>query len=269
MLTGKSGQHDRSKQIRRRKNHYDLDIMTPKTPMILITPTTRFLPVLTLAMIAIILTSSGTALADVTYTDNIDIGANSIAVQITETYTGNDAATIERNIAKADNRSAYIREAENNILAWSGSYIIIDDDPLQTETVHAGVTVTNTSGTFLINSTLRYTVATPLDHGSHSIWIQGHPGIVKRTILILDGINMESIAGIKDKEAVEEAGYTVITGVSDTRKFLSGGGNVTFEYATVVEVCKRPMYAQSWFLPLLVAAEIVLVGLWLVRRKRQ
>ncbi len=232
------------------------------------TPITRLLPILTLAMIAIILVSSGTALADVTYTDHIALRANSIAVQITETYTGNDAAIIEKNIAKAENRSAYIMGAENNILAWSGSYIIIDDDPLQTETVHANVTVTNVTGTFLINSTLKYTVTTPLDSGSHSIWIQGHPGIVKRTIVIPDGINMDSIVGIKDRETVEEAGYTIITGVSDTRKFLSDSG-ITFEYATVVEVCKRPMYAQSWFLPLLVAAEIVLVGLWLVRRKKQ
>ena len=234
-----------------------------------ITPMTRFLHVLTLAMIAIILVSSGTALADVTYTDHIDIRANSIAVQITETYTGNDAAIVERNIAEAGDRSAYIREAENNILAWSGSYIIINDDPLQTETVHANVTVTNASGTFLINSTIKYAVTIALDSGSHSIWIQGHPGIVKRTIIIPDDINMDSIVGIKDSETVEEAGCTVITGVSDTRKFLSGGGNLTFEYATVVEVCKRPLYAQSWFLPLLVAAEIVLVGLWFVRRKKQ
>ena len=237
--------------------------------MMPITPMTRFLHVLTLAMIAIILVSSGTALADVTYTDHIDIHANSIAVQITETYTGNDAAIVERNIAEAGDRSAYIREAENNILAWSGSYIIINDDPLQTETVHANVTVTNASGTFLINSTIKYAVTIALDSGSHSIWIQGHPGIVKRTIIIPDDINMDSIVGIKDSETVEEAGCTVITGVSDTRKFLSGGGNLTFEYATVVEVCKRPLYAQSWFLPLLVAAEIVLVGLWFVRRKKQ
>lgn len=233
-----------------------------------ITPTTRFLPVLTLATLAIILVSSGTALADVTYTDHIDIRANAIAVQITETYTGGDAAIVERNIAEADDRSAYIREAENNILAWSDSYIIIDDDPLQTETVHANVTVTNASGTFLINSTIKYAVTTPLDSGSHSIWIQGHPGIVKRTIIIPDGIDMDSIVGIKDRETMEEADYTIITGVSDTRKFLSDSG-ITFEYATVVEVCKRPLYAQSWFLPLLVAAEIALCGLWLVRRKRQ
>ncbi|MEA1905929.1 MAG: hypothetical protein U9N12_03080 [Euryarchaeota archaeon] len=233
-----------------------------------ITPTTRFLPVLTLATLTIILVSSGTALADVTYTDHIDIRANAIAVQITETYTGGDAAIVERNIAEADDRSAYIREAENNILAWSDSYIIIDDDPLQTETVHANVTVTNASGTFLINSTIKYAVTTPLDSGSHSIWIQGHPGIVKRTIIIPDGIDMDSIVGIKDRETMEEAGYTIITGVSDTRKFLSDSG-ITFEYATVVEVCKRPLYAQSWFLPLLVAAEIALCGLWLVRRKRQ
>ena len=232
------------------------------------TPMTRLLPILTLVMIAIILVSSGTALADVTYTDHIDLRANSIAVQITETYTRNDAAIIERNIAKAENRSAYIRGAESNILAWSGSYIIIDDDPLQTETVHANVTVTNVTGTFLINSTIKYAVTAPLDSGSHSIWIQGHPGIVKRTIVIPDGINMESIVGIKDSETVDVDGCTVITGVSATRKFLSDGGT-TFEYATVVEVCKRPLYAQSWFLPLLVAAEIVLVGLWLVRRKKQ
>ena len=239
--------------------------MTPMTP---ITPITRFIPVLTLAMIAIIL-ASGTALADVTYTDHIDIRANSIAVQITETYTGNDAAIVERNIGEADDHSAYIMEAENNILAWSGLYIIINDDPLQTETIHANVTVTNVSDTFLINSTIKYAVTTPLDSGSHSIWIQGHPGIVKRAIIIPNGIHMDSIVGIKDKETVEEAGYTIITGVSDTRKFLSGGGNLTFEYATVVEVCKRPLYTQSWFIPLLVAAEIALCGLWLVRRKKQ
>jgi hypothetical protein len=212
MLTWKSGRHDRSKQIRTRKKRYNLDTMMPITPM---TPITRFLPVLTLAMIAIILVSSGTALADVTYTDHIEIHANSIAVQITETYTGGDAAIVERNIAEADDRSAYIREAENNILAWSSSYIIVDDDPLQTETVHANVTVTNVSGTFLINSTLKYAVTTPLDSGSHSIWIQGHPGVVKRTIIIPDDINMESIVGIKDSETVEVDGCTVITGVSD------------------------------------------------------
>jgi hypothetical protein len=233
-----------------------------------ITPITRFLPVLTLAMIALFLISSGTALADVTYTDHIDIRVNSIAVQITETYTGNDAAIIERNIAKAENRSAYIMDAENNIIAWSDSYIIIDDDPLQTETVHANVTVTNATGTFLINSTIKYAVTTPLDSGSHSIWIQGHPGIVKRTITIPDGINMDSIVGIKDTETAEEAGYIVITGVSNTRKFMSDSG-ITFEYATVVEVCKKPLYAQSWFMPLLVAAEIALCGLWVVRRKKQ
>ncbi len=135
--------------------------------------------------------------------------------------------------------------------------------------MHATVTVTNVSGTFLINSTINYAVTTPLDAGSHSIWIQGHPGIIKRTIVIPGGINIDSIVGIKDRKTVEEAGHTVITGVSATRKFLSGSGNLTFEYATVVEVRKRPLYAQSWFLPLLVAAEIVLVGMWLVRRKKQ
>ena len=261
----------RSKQIRTRKKRYNRGSMTttPIIPMKLMTQMIRFIPVLALAMIAIILVSSGTALANVTYTDHIDIRANSIAVQITETYTENDATIIERNLAKAENRSAYIREAENKILAWSGSYIIIDDDPLQTETVHANVTVTNVSGTFLINSTINYAVTTQLDAGSHSIWIQGHPGIIKRTIVIPDSINIDSIVGIKDRETVEEARRTVITGVSATRKFLSGSGNLTFEYATVVEVRKRPLYAQSWFLPLLVAAEIVLVGMWLVRRKKQ
>ncbi len=220
-------------------------------------------------LIILIALIPGTALADVTYIDHIDIRANSIAVQITETYTGSDAAIVERNIAEADDRSAYIRAAENNILAWSSSYIIVDDDPLQTETVHANVTVTNVSGTFLINSTLKYAVATPLDSGSHSIWIQGHPGVASRTIIIPDDINMDSIVGIKDSETAEVDGCTVITGVSATRKFLSDGGNLTFEYATVVEVCKRPLYTQSWFLPLLVAAEIALVGLWLVHRKKQ
>lgn len=210
----------------------------------------------------------GTALADVTYTDRIEIHANSIAVQITETYTGGDAAIIQRDIAEADDRSAYIREAENNILAWSSSYIIVDDDPSQTETEHANVTVTNASGSFLINSTIKYAVAAPLDSGRHSIWIQGHPGVASRTIIIPDDINMESIVGIKDSEIVEEDGYTVITGVSTTRKFMSDSG-ITFEYATVVEVCKRPIYAHSWFLPLLAAIEVSLIGVWWVRRKKR
>ena len=218
--------------------------------------------------IILIALTSGTALADVTYTDRIEIHANSIAVQITETYTGSDAAIVERNIAEADDRSAYIREAENTILAWSSSYIIVDDDPLQTETEHANVTVTNVSGSFLINSTIKYAVAAPLDSGRHSIWIQGHPGVASRTITIPDDINMESIVGIKDSRTVEEDGYTVITGASTTRKFMSDSG-ITFEYATVVEVCKRPIYANPWFLPLLAAIEVSLIGVWWVRRKKR
>jgi hypothetical protein len=221
-----------------------------------------------IVLILLIAPIPGTAAADVTYTDRIEIHANSIAVQITETYTGGDAAIIKRDIAEADDRSAYIREAENNILAWSSSYIIVDDDPLQTETVYANVTVTNVSGSFLINSTIKYAVAAPLDSGRHSIWIQGHPGVASRTIVIPDDINMESIVGIKDSRTVEEDGYTVITGVSTTRKFMSDSG-ITFEYATVVEVCKRPIYANSWFLPLLAAVEVTLVGVWWTHRKKR
>ena len=227
----------------------------------------RHIPVIALLMMAMVL-SSGTALADVTYTDYIDIRASSIAVQITETYTGGDAAIIEREIAESDDRSTYIREAESNILAWSRSYIIVDDDPLQTETERVDVDVTNISGSFLINSTLEYAVATPLDHGRHSIWIQGHPGVASRTIILPDDIDMESIVGIRESEIVDGAGYTMITGVSATREFMSNG-RPTFEYATVVKVCKRPIHTQPWFLPLLAAIEVTLISLWWVCRKKQ
>ena len=213
-------------------------------------------------LIILILLASGTAAADITYRDRIDIHADTISVQITEIYTGGDANIIQKEIA--DDRSAFMQRSEDNLAAWSTSYIIIDEDPSLLETQGIDVNVTNTSDCFVINSTLGYGIMTPIDCGRHSIWIQGHPAIDERTIILPENMDMESIAGIKDS-IITKNSRIMITGASTTRKFMNNT-RTTFEYATVVVIDKKPVYAHPWFLPLLGAIEIALLGLWWMRR---
>ncbi|MEA1944317.1 MAG: hypothetical protein U9N07_03115 [Euryarchaeota archaeon] len=209
-----------------------------------------------------ILLASGTAAADIIYRDQIDIRADSIDVKIAEIYTGGDAAIVQKEIA--DDRSAFIQRSRDNLAAWSTSYIIIDDDPSLLETQGIDVNVTNMSDCFVINSTLEYEILTPIDCGRHSIWIQGHPAIDERTIILPENTDMKSIAGIKDTRITKNS-RIMITGASATRKFMNNT-RTTFEYATVVVIDKKPVYAHPWFLPLLGAIEIALLGLWWMRR---
>ncbi len=213
----------------------------------------------------LLLLASGTASAGVVYTDHIDVGADSIVARISETYTGNDAEIVEREIAR--DRSAYIERAEETLLTWSTSYIVVDCDSSLLEMQHVDVNVTNVSGTFLINSTLEYGVAAPLDHGGHEIWIQGHPGIISRTITLPANVEIASVAGIKDPSEIEVNGHATVTGASATRKFLNGT-QTTFEYATVVEIRKKPIYTHPMSLPLIVSVEFVLLGACLWMRKK-
>ncbi|HDJ38673.1 MAG TPA: hypothetical protein ENF24_05790 [Methanosarcinales archaeon] len=246
--------------------------------------TTRFILLLALLLPLLM---SGTAAADVTYTDVIDIHADAISVQITETYTGNDAAIVKRDIA--GDYSAYVEQAEENLLAWGTSYIVIDDDPSLISVRAVDCEVAEVAGSYLINSTLEYEIATPLDRSSadvarfrsspctavrelmsrnrHSLWIQGHPAVTSRVIVIPLAMEMESITGLGDAEIATLSDRVTITGVSATRKFLNGS-HTTFEYATVVRISTRPIYAHPWFLPALVMIEVALLGLWWMHKRR-
>lgn len=219
-----------------------------------------------LILIILILLIPGTAAADVTYRDHIDIHPSDIDVQITEIYTGDDYAIVQGNLA--DDRSAFIQRSKDGITTWSSSYIIIDDDPSLLQTKGVDVDVDVSDSLIVINSTLKYSVAVSLDCSRHSIWIQGHPAIDERTIILPENVDMESIAGIKDSSTMKEDGRIMITGASTTRKFMNNN-RTTFEYATVVSIYKKPMYAQPWFLPLLAAIEFSLIGVWWTRRKTQ
>ena len=238
-------------------------------------------------VLLLLLLMSGTAAADVTYTDIIDVHADAISVRITETYTGNDAAIVKRDIA--NDRSAYVEQAEENLLAWSTSYLVIDDDPSLIVIREVDCEVTEVSGSYRINSTLDYEIAIPLDRSSadvacfqsnpctavrelmsrnrHSLWIQGHPAVTSRVIIIPLAMEMESIAGIGDAEIATLSDRVTITGVSATRKFLNGS-RTTFEYATVVRISTKPIYLHPWFLSTLVMIEVALLGLWWMQRRR-
>jgi hypothetical protein len=220
---------------------------------------------LLLPLLLLLLLASGTASAGVVYTDHIDVGADTIVARISETYTGNDAEIVERDLAGG--RSTYIERAEETLLAWGTSYIVVDCDSSLLEMQRVDVNVTNVSGTFLINSTLEYGVAASLDHGGHSIWIQGHPGITSRTITLPANVEIASVAGIRDPSEIEVNGHATVTGASATRKFLNGT-QTTFEYATVVEIRKKPIYTHPMSLPLIVSAEFVLLGAWLWMRRK-
>jgi len=213
-------------------------------------------------LIILILLASGTAAADITYRDHIDIHADTISVQITEIYTGEENNIIQKRIA--DDRSAFMQRSEDNLAAWSTSYLLIDDDPSLLETQGVDVNVTNRSDCSVINSTLEYKIMTPIDHSKHSIWIQGHPAIDERTIILPENMDMESIAGIKNSNITNDS-RIMITGASTTRKFMNNT-RPTFEYATVVVIDKKPVYAKHWFLPLLGMIEIALLGLWWMHR---
>ena len=224
------------------------------------------LPVVLPLLLLLLLLASGTASAGVVYTDHIDVGADSIVARISETYTGNDAKIVEKDLAD-DGRSAYIERAEETLLTWSTSYIVVDCDSSLLEMQRVDVNVTNVSGTFLINSTLEYGVAAPLNHGGHEIWIQGHPGIISRTITLPANVEIASVAGIRDPSEIEVNGHVTVTGASATRKFLNGT-QTTFEYATVVEIRKKPIYTHPMSLPLIVSVEFVLLGAWLWMRRK-
>jgi len=216
-------------------------------------------------LLLLLLLASGTASADVVYTDHIDVGADTIVARISETYTGNDAKIVGKDLAGG--RSAYIERAEGTLLTWSTSYIVVDCDSSLLEMQHVDVNVTNVSGTFLINSMLEYGVATPLNRGGHEIWIQGHPGIISRTITLPANVEIASVAGIRDPSEIEVNGRATVTGASATRKFLNGT-QTTFEYATVVEIRKKPIYTHPMSLPLIVSVEFVLLGAWLWMRRK-
>jgi hypothetical protein len=222
------------------------------------------------------------ASADAVYSNDISIMDNEIIFAINETYTDTDAYEL-RTILDT-NKDTNVNDSEigqfkktyfdtanfkllNYISIDNGAFsIMIDSITMDFENAKG-----NTSNeTINVATVIKYEIVTPISSGEHELWIIGHPQIQDVKITLPPEMNYISINGLDNLTKSTENGRVVLGGESGLRAFMVGN-RTTFEYATTIVMYKRPFYAKSYFLPLLVFIEMLLAvfAIYTIKGKKQ
>lgn len=229
--------------------------------------------------------SNATAIvsAGAVYSNDIIVSDDNILFTIGETYTDIDVQEF-RQILDSD-RSGYVDISEVDAFKKShliskkielGSYILIDNGDIPLETISVEMDFENSEGDINVTSPINvttfveYKILSPISSGEHELWILGHPLIKKVEIMLPDGMAVVSSAGLENMTSSSSDGRVVLEGESGIRSFMVENRTI-FEYATTVDVYKKPFYAESYFLPLLVFIEMLLAvfAIYIIKTKKQ
>jgi hypothetical protein len=137
------------------------------------------------------------------------------------------------------------------------SYISIDEGDVPLETMSVVMEFENAQGDINITSPINvttfveYKLLSSITSGEHELWILGHPLIQNMKITLPDGMAVVSSDGLENMTSSSIDGRVVLEGESGIRTFMVENRTI-FEYATTVDMYKKPFYAESYFLPLLV-----------------
>jgi len=232
-----------------------------------------------LLLLFILLSVTANVSADAIYTNDIDI-TDSISFTINETYTDMDAREFRQTLDADKSGNVTVTEIEqfkttflNTRSIEFGGYLLIDDGavPLQIESVEMGfVNAGGNINTEPINVTtvITYEIMSPIPSGEHQLWILGHPLIHVMKITLPSGMDVVSVDGLDNMTTSTENGRIILEGRSGVRSFMVKD-RPTFEYATAVNIYKKPFYAKSCFLLSLAITEVLLAALALYMIKKQ
>ena len=221
--------------------------------------------------------------AGAVYSNDIIVSDDNISFTIEETYT--DVDVQEFRLILDSDRSGYVNISEVDAFKESrlvskkielGSYILIDEGNISLDIMSIEMDFENAEGDINITSPINvttfveYKLLSPISSGEHKLWILGHPLIHKMVIMLPDGMAVVSSDGLENMTSSSIDGRVVLEGESGIRTFMVENRTI-FEYATTVDMYKKPFYAESYFLPLLVFIEMLLAvfAIYMIKGKKQ
>ncbi len=221
--------------------------------------------------------------ASAVYSNDIIVNDANILFTIKEVYTEADVKEF-RPMLDFDgngnvNRSEVEMFKESHLISKKielRSYIFIDEGDVPLEIMLVEMDFENSQGdintTSAINVTTsaEYKILTPMSSGEHELWILGHPLIRKMVIMLPDGVAVVSSDGLENMTSSFSDGRVVLEGKSGIRSFIVENRTI-FEYATTVDMYKKPFYAESYFMPLLVFIEMSLAvfAIYMIKGKKR
>ncbi|WP_292486411.1 hypothetical protein [Methanohalobium sp.] len=221
-------------------------------------------------IIFICITSVSSASAE--YTNDIDIKMESINLTISEEYTKNNALGVRKRIDV--NNDSYINKSE--IESFKDyylksqkkeyiKYVKIDNGKISLEINSINMEFENAQGkvsndTLNVSSNIIFIINQGLSDGRHKIWLQGHPSISTMKVKLPENVEALSIDGLKNLEKSSINNRIFIKGKSTTQR-NNLGDTTSFEYATTLEIYKKPFYERTFFITSLFTVLLILIAL--------
>lgn len=211
--------------------------------------------IFTIFLLSFILFPVGHALADATFTNDVNIQDNSVELVINEYYTGVDAQAFRTDLDSNHNGEVNETEVEafkelfsrNSSRQYMG-YIMIDDGKTQMQMSSFDLEMENAQGNVSdeemhVKATISYELSPSLLPGDHNIWILGHPLIEKMSISLPPGTQLNNVDGIDDLIIRKNGGRVLLEGRSGIRSF-DVEGKQTFEYAVMIKTYRSSFIAD-------------------------
>ena len=221
--------------------------------------------------------------ANAVYSNDIIVSDDNILFTIEETYT--DVDVQEFRLMLDSDRSGDVNMSEVEMFKKShliskkielGGYILIDEGDVPLNLMSVEMDFENAQGNVNVSSPINvttfveYKLLSSISSGEHELWVLGHPLIRKMEIMLPEGVIVVSSDGLENMTSSSNDGRVVLEGESGIRSFMVENRTV-FEYATTVDMYKKPFYAESYFLPLLVFIEMLLAAfaIYIIKGKKQ
>lgn len=221
--------------------------------------------------------------AGAVYSNDIIVSDDNILFTIEETYTDVDVQEFRQMLDLDRSGDVNISEVEafkeSHLISKKielRSYISIDEGDVPLEMMSVVMEFENAQGDINITSPINvttfveYKFLSPIPSGEHELWILGHPLIQNMKITLPEGVIVASSDGLDNMTTSTYDGKIVLEGESGIRTFMVENRTI-FEYATTVDMYKKPFYAESYFLPLLVFIEMLLAvfAIYMIKGKKQ
>ena len=238
-----------------------------------------------LFLLILFLISNCTAIvsANAVYSNDIIVSDDNILFTIEESYTDVDVQDFR--LMLDSDRSGDVNMSEVEMFKKShliskkielGGYILIDEGDVPLNLMSVEMDFENAQGNVNVSSPINvttfveYKLLSSISSGEHELWILGHPLIQKMEIMLPEGVIVVSSDGLENMTSSSNDGRVVLEGESGIRSFMVENRTV-FEYATTVDMYKKPFYAESYFLPLLVFIEMLLAAfaIYIIKGKKQ
>lgn len=221
--------------------------------------------------------------AGAVYSNDIIVLDDNILFTIEETYTDVDVQEFRQMLDLDRSGDVNISEVEafkeSHLISKKielGSYILIDEGDVPLKMMSVVMEFENAQGDINITSPINvttfveYKFLSPIPSGEHELWILGHPLIQNMKITLPEGVIVASSDGLDNMTTSTYDGKIILEGESGIRTFMVENRTI-FEYATTVDMYKKPFYAESYFLPLLVFIEMLLAvfAIYMIKGKKQ